>query len=105
VLLGLWREFAIEVLIFAETFNIPRLRQNAIDRLVWCHNIVNKADARGKFVSPAAIRRACANTKFGSGVRKILAFGWCDYEDEDRRKNEAVLKALPQEFFDDVQRR
>jgi hypothetical protein len=61
--------------IFAKTFNIPRLRQDAMDRLVWCNNFTcdSKSESRhSEYISTAAIWRAYEHTERNSPLRKWL---------------------------------
>jgi len=50
-------EAAIEMYIFAATCDIIRLRQDAMDRLVWCNNVTYNLPRRGGFICPSVIKR------------------------------------------------
>ena len=58
--LDIWEhaDIAIDMFIFAQTFEVSRLRQDAVDRLVWCHNTAYDDGTGGSFVSTAAIVNA-----------------------------------------------
>lgn len=65
--------------IFAKTYNIPRLHQDAMDHLVWCNNTAYGFDHAGTFVSASSIRRAYEHTEPGSPLRKLLISGFSDF--------------------------
>jgi hypothetical protein len=85
----------VDIFIFAEAYDIPRLRLDAIDRLVWCHN--RKYEGEGYF-SAATIEKAYKHTKCGSPLRMILAKGYSAFGD----KGVPAMMALPKEFLVDV---
>jgi len=67
-------EAAIEMYIFAQTYDIPRLRQDAMDRLVRCNNAGSSAEpCLYSNVSASTIQRAYQHTARDSAVRKWLA--------------------------------
>ncbi|KAH7085118.1 hypothetical protein BKA63DRAFT_548333 [Paraphoma chrysanthemicola] len=78
--------------LFAQTFDIPRLRQDATDRIIWCHNTISGFD------SSSAISKAYANTKPGSGLRQMLVVGWREFEHDENMADREFIEALPQNF-------
>jgi hypothetical protein len=104
VFMSIWEraELAIDTFIFAETFDIPRLRQDSIDRLVWCHNLAHIGSVTESFVSTAATQKAYIHTKRGSGLRKVLADGWYEFENKERLGDRLVLQVLPHDFLIDI---
>lgn len=95
-------EVIIDVFIFAEAFDIPRLRHDVIDRLLWCHNKEFDYGHAISFVLTENIKMAYDNTKPGSKLRKVLVYGWCEFLDEETKKDDRVLAELPQEFLIDA---
>jgi hypothetical protein len=59
---GMPRDFlavvAVHMYIFAQTFDIPRLRQDAIDRLLKCHNDEYDNSMSAGFIPASAIQSA-----------------------------------------------
>ena len=66
-------EPVINVFVFAEAYMIPRLRQDAIDRLVWCTN--SSTDAH--FVPASVIQRVYKHTPASSPLHRLLAIRYC----------------------------
>jgi hypothetical protein len=92
-------EAAIEMYIFAGTYEIPRLRLDAIDRLVWCHNRIwatgGLVDCPLSYIGQASLTRAYENTLKGDKIGDLLSQGYYELGDH---KDEALL-VLPKELL------
>jgi hypothetical protein len=95
-------EVAVDVYIFAQTFDIPRLRQDAMDRLLWCHNEEYVDSLSPGFIHASSIQKAYENTRPGSKLREILVYGWCEMMEARDLQEKAVAEALPREFLADI---
>jgi hypothetical protein len=84
--------------IFAKTYNIPRLRQDAMDRLVWCNDTAYDFPEYGTFVSGTAIQCAYENTQPGNPLRQWLIGAFTVFPGSDV----AGLIDLPQRYLVDV---
>jgi hypothetical protein len=76
--------------IFASKYEIPRLRQNAIDRLVWCHNrFKNEQDEElpPDYISLATNPRVYEFTQLDAPIRKLLSDGYFEFAEH----NEALV--------------
>jgi len=95
-------EAAIEMYIFAHTYDIPRLAQDAWDRLVWCNRNARVLASHFKktFVSASTIQHLYENTQPGNYVRTWLVNGLRAFADMDTTD----LTHLPQAFLVDVAR-
>jgi hypothetical protein len=92
-------ETAIELFIFAETYDIPKLRHDAIDRLVHCFS----QDEDPRFdppyqVYPSIVTRAYEMTSDGSPIRKILVAGCCAV---DSLQDDGMMD-MPKQFLADL---
>jgi hypothetical protein len=92
-------EAAIEIYIFASTYEIHRLRLDAIDRLVWCHNRIfdtsTLVDGPLGYVGPSVLTRAYKNTLTSDPIRRLLSEG---YYELGCHSDEALL-TLPKELL------
>jgi len=89
--------------IFASRYEIPRLRQDAIDRLVWCNNwmfidYIENPDYYHNHISITAIETLYRNTKPGDPLRGLLGEGYHDYGDQ----RDVALGQLPKDFLVDI---
>jgi hypothetical protein len=96
----LWKvaEAAIEMYIFSKTYDIPRLRVDAIDRLEWCYDTAYSFTSYGTFVSASSIRRVYEHTDIDSPVRKWLIAGFSDFF----TCSGAFMTDLPHQYFIDI---
>jgi hypothetical protein len=66
---------AIELFVFATVYGIPRLRQDALDRLVWCHNRWLEEDESGEtvdYLRKETLQKAIEHTEPGDPLRAFL---------------------------------
>ncbi|KAF2833954.1 hypothetical protein CC86DRAFT_415989 [Ophiobolus disseminans] len=90
-----YAEAAVEMYIFASAYQIPRLRQDAMDRLVWCHNhfATEQSDQYStNYVSPQILVSACQNTRPGSPLRELLLEGFYEFSDRADDTFKAIFK-------------
>jgi hypothetical protein len=91
-------EVAIEMYIFSQTYDIPRLRQDAMDRLVWCHDVGYDVDYFDTFVSAFCIKRAYDHTEEGSPLRKWLIIGFMEFCSYDKTE----MNDYPHQYLIDI---
>jgi hypothetical protein len=102
-----YTDAAIEMYIFASAYEIPRLRQDAIDRVVWCYNQlleVWRGETEGGCFTAARLNRAYDHTQAASGLRALLKEGYCKWGKFDRKSLAALPKDLLVEVCEDVYR-
>jgi hypothetical protein len=85
--------------IFAESYGITRLRQDAVDRLTWCLNraAANVADPT-VFLAPSRAIRVYEHTQPRSVLRKLVAIAYCVLSD----KSKVVLPNHPKDYLVDI---
>jgi hypothetical protein len=91
--------------IFASTFEIPRLRHIAMDRLLWCHHaehITTALDKSKEFLSNSIIQRAYADTQKKSKLREVLVHSWVEFQSAKNNTDKKGLEELPKDFLIDV---
>jgi hypothetical protein len=89
----------INIFIFAETYEIPRLRLDAIDRLVWCYNhALHHHTEPEDFLKAPIFNHAYKHTKSGCVLRKWLVCAFRCFRNHDDRKG---LLGLPKKFLVD----
>jgi hypothetical protein len=101
-------EAAINMYIFANRYEVPRLRQDAIDRLVWCNNLMfldlddDEPDYDyHDYISITAIETLYRTTKPSDPLRELLSEGYHDYGDQ----RDAALGQLPKDLLVDILRK
>lgn len=77
-------EAAIEMYVFAKAYDIPRLRQDAMDRIIWCNNKSWDSSDTGTFVCASTIKRAYEHLEAGNYVRNWLISGFSAYSSYER---------------------
>ncbi|KAF2117794.1 hypothetical protein BDV96DRAFT_403071 [Lophiotrema nucula] len=110
---------AVYMFLFAELYDVPRLRMGAIDQLLWSiHEAYDKYPFCRIFTNDT-ISDAYQGTKTESILRKLLVQGFCGWahdkspgyvrnisyvalEQEELDCNRAVLLSLPEELKNDV---
>jgi hypothetical protein len=91
-------EVAIHLYIFANRYEIPHLRLDAIDRLVWCLNRFDDAEDRSievNFIGTATMVRAWRTISRDDPIRELLCEGFCGMGDH----GEETLMELPKELL------
>jgi hypothetical protein len=91
-------EVAIEMYIFSQTYDIPRFRQDAMDRLVWSHDVGYDVDYFDTFVSASCIKRAYDHTEEGSPLRKWLIIGFMEFCSYDKTE----MNDYPHQYLIDI---
>jgi hypothetical protein len=84
--------------IFARVYDIPRLRCDAMDRLVWCNNTAHYNGQYGTFVSASSITRAYEHIDPGSPLRELLISGFFWFFSSDGEK----MVDLPRPYLIDI---
>jgi hypothetical protein len=90
-------EAAVEMCIFAIRYEIPRLRLDAIDRLVWCLNRFGEAvtDCREfEYIGTAAFVTAYGNISLEDPIRSILCESFSEISSNDPDMLSEMPKAL-----------
>jgi hypothetical protein len=91
-------EVAIHLYIFANRYEILRLRLDAIDRLVWCLNRFDHAEDHGieaSFIGTATLVRAWRATSQNDPIRKLLCEGFSGMGDH----SDETFMELPKELL------
>jgi hypothetical protein len=84
----------VDTFIFAETYDIPYLRQDAVDRLVWCFQRPETIHR-----SIQTVGRAYTHTQPGSPLRRVLVDGFCF---QANVQSQIMLRRMPSDFLVDV---
>jgi hypothetical protein len=102
-----YAEVAIDMFVFAKAYDTPRLEQDALDRLVWCHNMYKLESRstspllRSAYISSSSINKICDITEPGSLVQRMLSDGWFEY---GNCQNDELLESLPKSLLIQVMR-
>jgi hypothetical protein len=99
-----YADVAIDMFVFAEAYDIPRLEQDALDRLVWCHNMYEQVSIeclRHDYISSLSINKICEITEPGSLVQTMLSDGFFEF---GNYKDDELLETLPKSFLIQVMR-
>ncbi|KAH7094760.1 hypothetical protein FB567DRAFT_586115 [Paraphoma chrysanthemicola] len=98
--LCVWELFdaVIPMFLFAETWDIPRLRQDAVDRLVWCNNYFRSNGTYDGFVASNTITMAYDRTKPKNPLRRLIAIAFCLHN----TKHTVAVDEMPRQFLVDI---
>ena len=91
-------EQAVDVYLFATTYNIAQLRKDAVDRLCWFFELLrSRLDWSGhsRRLSATIINRAFNHTEPESPLRRILIDGFCIFTDNE---DEKLLKEMHKDY-------
>ncbi|KAF2833952.1 hypothetical protein CC86DRAFT_400530 [Ophiobolus disseminans] len=90
-------EAIVHLYLFAKSYDIPHLRQDAIDRLAWyvSHGIQIHDD---QFIYVCTITEAYNQTKPGSPLRKLLGISFALHNYKDR----VPMIHMPKQYLVDV---
>ncbi|OAG07170.1 uncharacterized protein CC84DRAFT_638599 [Paraphaeosphaeria sporulosa] len=93
---------AVKLYVFAHIYEVPRLRDDATDRLYSYFLLCDRAS--GEFcITPKSVELLCEHTHDYSGIRDLLAAGYHErYHPVSRPLAEQDLKMCSAEFLADV---
>jgi hypothetical protein len=88
-------EAAIEMYTFAVKYEIPRLRRDAIDRLVWWHEVRHsEVEIRTGYIGIATLVRVYENTCVDDPIHELLSEGYLEFGSRDVETCMALPKRL-----------
>ncbi|KAJ4294290.1 hypothetical protein N0V90_007980 [Kalmusia sp. IMI 367209] len=86
---------SVDLFIFAKAYKIPRLRQDALDRLCWFYNSKRTQGIPPRPLPRDTIRRAYNNTS-DSPLRELLLDGCCTFPEKDGK---ICFEGYPRQFL------